>query len=84
VSDRRLCLNITELPFLRFLDFTSQIRLQQAKLPEEKNVYNIIAKGSSTVGFDNPAYLSMLFKKIIGRTPQELFKSAMQPALRPD
>jgi AraC family transcriptional regulator, arabinose operon regulatory protein len=59
------------------LDFIRQIRLQQAKLLIEKNVYNTISEVSAIIGFNNPVYFSRLLKKC-GQAPQEMLKAAMQ------
>jgi signal transduction histidine kinase/DNA-binding response OmpR family regulator/tetratricopeptide (TPR) repeat protein len=78
LSERQLRRKLTELTGLTPIDFIRQIRLQQAKLLIEKNVYNTISEVSATVGFNNPAYFSRLFKKMFGQTPQEMLKAAMQ------
>ncbi len=78
LSQRQLRRKINELTDISPLDFIRQIRLQQAKLLIEKNVYNSISEVSAAVGFNNPAYFSRLFKKMFGQTPQELLKAATQ------
>jgi signal transduction histidine kinase/DNA-binding response OmpR family regulator len=78
LSERQLRRKLTELTGLPPVEFIRQIRLQQAKVLLEENVYSTVSEVSAAVGFNNPAYFSRLFSKMFGQAPQELMKSVLQ------
>lgn len=78
LGERQLRRKLTELTGLPPVEFIRQIRLQQAKVLLEENVYSTVSEVSAAVGFNNPAYFSRLFSKLFGQTPQELIKSVLQ------
>ncbi|MGP4038591.1 response regulator transcription factor [Gracilibacillus sp. D59] len=54
-----------------YKNYITRVRMEKAKkLIQEGN--NLIYEVSESVGYDNPAYFSTIFKKFIGYTPSEL------------
>ncbi len=72
LSERQLRRKIKELTGLSPVEFIRQIRLLQAKELLEKRVYQNVAEISVAVGFNNPHYFSGLFKKMFGKSPNEM------------